>query len=210
MQADQKFIINIDENPESALNLAAELFHSGKIFIYPTDTIYGIGGNPFDENVLKRISDIKGRNEKKQFIWLLSDFENLMNYVDVIYDTHLDFLQKIWPAPVTIILNLNARTKEIINQDTIAVRIPQNDFCLKLLKEISRPLISTSVNRSGEDPLKHIEQIVNNFSQDVDAILFQSDSTERKSSTIVDLTSKQPKLIREGSIKFVELLQNFS
>ena len=81
MQADQKFIINIDENPESALNLAAELFHSGKIFIYPTDTIYGIGGNPFDENVVKRISDIKGRNEKKQFIWLLSDFENLMNYV---------------------------------------------------------------------------------------------------------------------------------
>src|SRR4030066_1233017 len=117
MQADQKFIINIDENPESALNLAAELFHSGKIFIYPTDTVYGSGGNPFDENVLKRISDIKGRNEKKQFIWLLSDFENLMNYVDVIYDNHLDFLQTIWPAPVTIILNLNTRTKEIINQD---------------------------------------------------------------------------------------------
>jgi len=210
MQADQKFIINIDENPESALNLAAELFHSGKIFIYPTDTIYGIGGNPFDENVLKRISDIKGRNEKKQFIWLLSDFENLMNYVDVIYDIHLDFLQKIWPAPVTVILNLNARTKEIIIQDTIAVRIPQNDFCLKLLKEISRPLISTSVNRSGEDPLKHIDQIVSSFSQDVDAIVYYSGTIEKKSSTIIDLTSKQPKLIREGSIKFVELLQNFS
>jgi len=210
MQADQKFIINIDENPESALNLVIELFHSGKIFIYPTDTIYGIGGNPFDENVVNRITDIKGRNEKKQFIWLLSDFENLMNYVDVIFDTHLDFLQKIWPAPVTVILNLNARTKEIINQDTIAVRIPENDFCLKLLREISRPLISTSVNRSREDPLKHIDQIVNNFSQDVDAIVYCSETIEKKSSTIIDLTSKQPKLIREGSIKFVELLQNFS
>jgi L-threonylcarbamoyladenylate synthase len=210
MQADQKFIINIDENPESALNLAVELFHSGKIFIYPTDTIYGIGGNPFDENVLKRISDIKGRNEKKLFIWLLSDFENLMNYVDVTYDIHLDFLQKIWPAPVTVILNLNARTKKIISQDTIAVRIPQNDFCLKLLKEISRPLISTSVNRSGEDPLKYFDQIVSGFSQDVDAIVYYSEIIEKKSSTIIDLTSKQPKLIREGSIKFVELLQNFS
>ena len=210
MQTDQKKIINIDGNPESALILAAELFHTGKIFIYPTDTIYGIGGNPFDENVVKRIADIKGRNEKKQFIWLLSDFENLMNYVDVIYETHLDFLQKIWPAPVTIILNLNERTREIINQDTIAVRIPQNDFCLKLLKEISRPLISTSVNRSGEDPSNRIELIVNNFLQDVDAIIFYSETTERKSSTIIDLTLKQPKLIREGSIKFVELLQNFS
>lgn len=210
MLADQKKIINIDENPESALILAAELFHTGKIFIYPTDTIYGIGGNPFDEEVVKRIADIKGRDEKKQFIWLLSDFENLMNYVDVIYDTHLDFFQKIWPAPVSVILNLNERTKRIVNQDTIAVRIPQNDFCLKLLKEISRPLISTSVNRSGEDPINHIDPIVASFSQYVDAILFRSELTETKSSTIIDLTSKQPKLIREGSIKFVELLQNFS
>jgi len=210
MQADQKKIINIDENPESALILAAELFHTGKIFIYPTDTIYGIGGNPFDEEVVKRIADIKGRDEKKQFIWLLSDFENLMNYVDVIYDTHLDFLQKIWPAPVSVILNLNERTKRIVNQDTIAVRIPQNYFCLKLLKEISRPLISTSVNRSGEDPINHIDPIVASFSQYVDAILFRSELTEAKSSTIIDLTSKQPKLIREGSIKFVELLNYFS
>jgi L-threonylcarbamoyladenylate synthase len=210
MQADQKKIINVDENPESALISAAELFHSGKIFIYPTDTIYGIGGNPFDEEVVKRIVDIKGRDEKKQFIWLLSDFENLMNYVDVIYDTHLDFLQKIWPAPVSAILNLNERTKRIVNQDTIAVRIPQNDFCLNLLKEISRPLISTSVNISGEDPINHIDLIVDSFAQYVDAIFFQSESTETKSSTIIDLTSKQPKLIREGSIKFVELLQNFS
>lgn len=210
MQADQKNIINIDENLDSALILAAELFHTGKIFIYPTDTIYGIGGNPFDENVVKRIADIKGRDEKKQFIWLISDFENLMNYVDVIYDTHLDFLRKIWPAPVTVILNLNERTQKIINQDTIAVRVPKNDFCLKLLKEISRPLISTSVNRSGEDPINQIDPIVHNFSHYVDTIFFQSESTEKKSSTIIDLTSKQPKLIREGSIKFVELLQNFS
>jgi len=210
MDADQNKIINIDENPESAIILAADLFHAGKIFIYPTDTIYGIGGNPFDENVVKRIADIKGRNEKKQFIWLLSDFENLMNYVDVIYETHLDFLQKIWPAPVTVILNLNERTKAIINQNTIAVRIPQNDFCLKLLKEISRPLISTSVNRTGENPLNEIDQIVNNFLPDVDAIIFYSETTEKISSTIIDLTSKQPKLVREGSIKFVELLQNLS
>ena len=210
MQADQKNIINTSENPESALILAAELFHSGKIFIYPTDTIYGIGGNPFEENVVTRIADIKGRNEKKQFIWLLSDFESLMNFTDIIYETHLDFLQKIWPAPVTVILNLNERTKNIIKQETIAVRIPQNDFCLKLLKEISRPLISTSVNRTGENPLNRIDQIVNNFLQEVDAIFFNAETTEYKSSTIIDLTSKQPKLIREGSIKFVELLNYFS
>jgi L-threonylcarbamoyladenylate synthase len=210
MDADQNKIINIDKNPESAIILAADLFHAGKIFIYPTDTIYGIGGNPFDENVIRRIADIKGRNEEKQYIWLLSDFENLMNYVEITSEIYLDFLQKIWPAPVTVILNLNERIKEITNQDTIAVRIPQNDFCLKLLKEISRPLISTSVNRTGENPLNEIDKIITNFLPDVDAIIFYSETTEKKSSTIIDLTSKQPKLVREGSIKFVELLQNLS
>jgi len=210
MQADQKKLINIDENPDLALMLATELFHSGKIFIYPTDTIYGLGGNPFDDGVVKKIADIKGRDEKKQFIWLLSDFENVMNYTEIVFENHLEFLQKLWPAPVTVILNLNERTKTIANQETAAIRIPQNDFCLKLLKEISRPLISTSVNRSGRDPVSQIEQIINDFSQDVDAIIFSSQPSEKISSTIIDLTSSQPRLIREGSIKFVELLQKFS
>ncbi len=210
MQVDKKKLINIQENPDSALMQAAELFHSGKVFIYPTDTIYGLGGNPFDEFVVTRISDIKGRDEKKHFIWLLSDFENVMNYTEIIFENHLEFLQKIWPAPVTIILNLNERTKEITKQETAAIRIPQNDFCLKLLKEISRPLISTSVNRSGNDPVNQIEQIITDFSQDVDAIIFSSNQPEKSFSTIIDLTSANPRLIREGSIKFVELLQKFS
>lgn len=210
MQADQKKLINIEENPDSALMLATELFHSGKVFIYPTDTIYGLGGNPFDEFVVQRIADIKGRDEKKQFIWLLSDFENVMNYTEIVFENHLEFLQNIWPAPVTVILNLNERTKTIANQETAAIRIPKNDFCLKFLMEISRPLISTSVNRSGNDPVNQIEQIISDFSQDVDAIIFNPQPSEKASSTIIDLTSAQPRLIREGSIKFVELLQKFS
>lgn len=209
MKADQK-IINVDENPDLALNLAAELYQSGKIFIYPTDTIYGIGGNPFSEDVVRRIAEIKGRDYKKQFIWLLSDLENLMNYVDIIYQNHIEFLRKIWPAPVTIILNLNERTQKITKCNTIAARIPKNDFCLKLLIEISRPLVSTSVNKSGEKPLNQIGEIVKTFSHQVDAIFFNSEKEEKKFSTIIDLTSGKPKLIREGSVKFVELLQNLS
>jgi L-threonylcarbamoyladenylate synthase len=210
MPADRKNIISIDENPDNAIALAAELYRSGRIFIYPTDTIYGIGGNPFDENVAKRIAAVKGRDEKKQFIWLISDFENLMNYVDIVYENHLDFLQKIWPGQLSVILNLNDRTKKIIKQNTISVRIPGNDFCLKLLKEITQPLISTSVNRSSEMPLTEIKNIIENFSEDVDAVFYSSAQAPGLSSTILDLTSEQPKLVREGSINFVELLKYFS
>jgi L-threonylcarbamoyladenylate synthase len=210
MQGDQKKTINIEENPDLALMFAVELFRSGKVFIYPTDTIYGLGGNPLDDLVVKRINEIKGRDEKKHFIWLLSDIEKVLNYAEIVNENHLEFLQKIWPAPVTVILNLNERTKKVAKQETAAIRIPQNDFCLKLLKEISRPLISTSVNRSGNDPINQIEKIINDFSQDVETIFFSSQAQGNVYSTIIDLTSEQPKLIREGSIKFVELLQNFT
>jgi L-threonylcarbamoyladenylate synthase len=205
-----KNLINIDEHPESGLVLAAGLYQSGKIFIYPTDTIYGIGGNPFNENVVKRIAAIKGRNEKKQFVWLISDFENLMNYVDITSDGHIDFLQTIWPAPVSVILYLNDRTKKMTAFDTIAVRIPDNKFCQELLMEIKLPLISTSVNRSGEDPVNKIQKITQNFSKDVDAIIYNSQPVKASSSTIIDLTTEKPKLIREGSVKFVELLKNIN
>ena len=210
MEASYNNIINIDDHPESSLILALGLYKSGGIFIYPTDTIYGIGGNPFDKNVVKRIKDIKGRNENKQFIWLISDFENLLNYVDVTFENHFDFLQKIWPGPVSVVLNLNDRTKKITDFETIAVRIPNNNFCQKLLNEIRQPLISTSVNRSDQDPINQIELIIENFSQDVDAIIFSYDQIRLISSTLIDLTTEQPKLIREGSTKFVELLKNFS
>ena len=202
--------INIDDDMNSAVALAAELFHSGRVFIYPTDTIYGIGGNPFDEKVMNRIADLKRREESKKFIWLLPDLEKVLNYVEIIYEDHLEFLDRIWPAPVTVIVNLNERTAEITRQKTIAVRVPQNDFCLKLLNEISRPLISTSVNLSGDKPLTNIDAIIHNFSHLVDAIFFNRATFGNISSTIIDLTSKKPILVREGSIKFVELLQNLS
>lgn len=210
MKFDFSNVFDIELNFEKALLTAVDLFNSGKIFIYPTDTIYGIGGNPFDENVIKRIAKVKGRDDKKQFIWLLSDFENLMNYVDIVSGSHFEFLRQLWPAPVSVILNLNERTREIVNQETVAVRIPQNNFCCKLLKEVSRPLISTSVNRSGQAAINRIEDIVKNFLSDVDAIFYNSDTSGKKSSTIIDLTSEYPKLVREGDVKFVDLLQYFN
>jgi L-threonylcarbamoyladenylate synthase len=210
MLTDSNNIINIEENLDSALVLAMNLYHSGNIFIYPTDTIYGIGGNPFDQKVVKKISGIKGRDEKKQFIWLVYNFENLLNYVEIIYENHLDFLQAIWPGPVSVVLNLNERINKLTNLETVAVRIPANNFCEILLGEIKQPLISTSVNRSGQTPVNQLEEFTSKFADEVDAIFFNSAPISNISSTIIDLTSDQPKLIREGSIKFVELLKKFN
>jgi len=203
-------VFDIDTQLEVCLTLAVMLYHSGKIFIYPADTIYGIGGNPFDKNVVQRISDIKGRDEGKQFIWLLPDFEKLFNYVDIENEKHISFLQKIWPGPVSVILKLNKRIGENINKETVAIRIPDNEFCKKLLAEIRQPLISTSVNLGGKSPMDNNDIIIEKFSSLVDAIFYKAEQTHKTFSTIIDLTTDQPKLIREGTIKFVELLKYFN
>jgi L-threonylcarbamoyladenylate synthase len=203
-------IFDIDEQPEVSLTSAVDLYHSGKIFIYPTDTIYGIGGNPFDKKVVQRVSKIKGRDDEKKFIWLISDLNKLFDYVDIGNENHINFLQRIWPGSVSVILNLNKRTSENVNMDTVAIRIPYNQFCNKFLTEIRQPLISTSVNLSGQEPLDSVEMIIEKFSSLVDAVYYTREQLPRTYSTIIDLTASEPKLIREGSIKFVELLNHFS
>jgi len=201
---------NIDEQFEISVKEASELFFAGKIFIYPTDTIYGIGGNPFNEQSVKRINHAKGRDTNKRFIWLVNNMNILLSYVEINYESHLDFLRSIFPAPITVILNLNARTKKIVGSDSAAFRVPDNQFCNKLLTEIGFPLISTSVNRSGKSALNDYVEIEQEFSNDIDALFYSKTKNIPLASTIIDLKNRKPVLIREGAIKFVDLLNKFN
>jgi L-threonylcarbamoyladenylate synthase len=201
---------NIDEEFEKSISAASELFSAGKIFIYPTDTIYGIGGNPFNESSVGRINNIKGRNTAKQFIWLIPSVDILRKYAEIYYESHLNFLNTIYPAPVTVVLNLNSRTKKIVGLNSAAFRIPDNHFCNKLLTEVGMPLISTSVNRSGKNALNDYIQIEKDFSKAVDALFYSKTKNIPLASTIIDLKREKPSLVREGTIKFVELLDKFN
>jgi L-threonylcarbamoyladenylate synthase len=200
---------NIDENLNKSIDEAAKLFFNGGVFIYPTDTIYGFGGNPFNENVLRRISEIKKREEWKRYIHLVGNIEILLKYVDIKYEDHYDFLLKIWPNPVSVILKVNSQTKKIYKSDTMSFRIPNNKFCLKLLENIKMPLISTSVNHTGQEPLNSPDVILQEFGKEVDAVFYSEKKSYFIASTLIDLSSEKPVLIREGKIKFKEILKHF-
>ncbi len=201
--------LNIDENFDNAVNLATELFFNGGVFIYPTDTIYGFGGNPFNDEVLRKITIIKGRPDWKKYIHLIGSVEILKKYVEFNSEKIFDFLLNIWPNPVSVVLKLNEQTRDILGSETGAFRIPNNRFCLKLLNEIKMPLISTSVNRSGKQPLNDPDMIMQEFGKEVDAIFYTSKKSFFQASTVIDLTDDEPKLIREGKIKFTDITKNF-
>lgn len=199
----------VDENLNQSIEKAAELFFNGGVFIYPTDTIYGFGGNPFNEMVLNRISEIKRKSKWRRYIHLVGSMEILLKYVELKYEEHYDFLLKIWPNPVSVVLKVNSQTKEIYKTDTMAFRIPNNKFCMRLLNKIKMPLISTSVNYSGEEPLNNPELIIQEFGKQVDAVFYSEKKSYFIASTVIDLSNQKPQLIREGKIKFEEIIKKF-
>ncbi len=206
----KSLLINIDERFEESISIASELFLKGSIFIYPTDTIYGFGGNPFNEMAIKKISEVKGKINWRRYIFLISDIEILKNYTDIDSERYLDFLLSIWPNPVSVILKLNKKYQELLQAETGAFRIPNHRFCYKLISELKMPLVSTSVNRTGNEPLNDSSMIIQEFSNEVDAIFYSNKKSYFEASTLIDLSKDEPALIREGRIKFVELMKKLN
>ena len=210
IEKQKSILINIDENFDESIIIACELFLKGSIFIYPTDTIYGFGGNPFNEMTIKRIGEIKGKVNWRRYIFLISDIEMLKQYADINSEKYLDFLLSIWPNPVSVILKLNEKYQELLQSETGAFRIPNHRFCKKLIDELKMPLVSTSVNRTGSEPLNDPSQIIQEFSNEVDTIFYSDKKSFFAASTLIDLNKSEPVLVREGKIKFVELMKKLN
>lgn len=202
-------IISIEKNIQHAVSLGRDMFLEGRIFIYPTDTIYGIGGNPFNEDVVERIQNIKGRNTDKRFIYLIDSIETLLRYADFPFEEYIDFLKSIWPNHLTAIVKLKPSAQNLFGQHDAAFRIPDNHFCQKLLSTIKMPLISTSVNRSGQHPLFDSASILNEFRDEVDAVFYQNGNSLQEASTIISLVDEEIKLVRAGKIPFGDILNKF-
>ncbi len=202
-------LINIDSDFDKAVQQAKKLYLEGSVFIYPTDTIYGFGANPFNIEAVKRIDEIKHREHGKMYILLINSIESLIKYIEIKSENHLDFLLNLWPNPVSVVLTLNSKTSEILGTETAAFRIPNHRFCVKLTSELQMPIISTSVNRSNQPPMVDPSVIADEFSSETEAIFYSDKKCYYEASTLIDLSDSVPKLLREGKIKFEDILEKF-
>ena len=200
----------IDDDIESVLKLAHKLYFEGSVFIHPTDTIYGFGANPFNKEAVDEISRIKQRDEERKYILLIQNIDSLLKYIRVVDDLHIDFLMNIWPNPVSVILPVKNEVADIVESETLAFRIPSHNFCQRLLERIQAPIISTSVNRSGEPALNDPQAIIQEFRDEVGAVFYSQKKQIPVSSTLIDLTQQVPVLIREGRIPFHHILHEFN
>ncbi len=175
-----------------------DILEKGGIFIYPTETIYGIGGNALIESVYDRIKKIKQRDDKKNFIWLFKDID-MMRKFTFINAKEEQLIKKYHPGPLTIILK-----SKIENFDYIACRISPHPFLNKLFELINFPIISTSANISNQQYIHKFDLIYSIFSKKVDVLV--EDDIENKDnnalpSTIVKVENNKIIILREGKIK---------
>lgn len=134
----------------STLKKAISLLEQGKVMLYPTDTVWGIGGNAFSKKVADKIAEIKNREAGKGFIVLMKDLESVALVVTAIPQKVEEILNEA-EHPTTVIYPLKDERLQHLASDenTIAIRIPKEGFVKEFLKECSFPLISTSANRKG-------------------------------------------------------------
>ena len=192
---------------DDAVATCALLIKSGEILVFPTDTIYGIGCDPYNDRAVERIFAIKGRNEKKPLpvlAYSTADAEKIVS----LGDAGRVLAKKYWPGVLTIVAPI--ADKKISRRVTaagssLAVRVPANECVLSLLKRC-KYLVGTSANPSGEGPGKSAQEVLNSSLKGYDALLDGGPVENGIESTIVDITGR-PKVLREGTIKANEVMQ---
>ena len=184
-----------------------EVFKTDTLMVFPTDTVYGLGGNGDDDSVTSRIYRVKQRSEDKPLTLHLFSRDDIFSYVLDISEKQKALIDKLLPGPYTIILPANSEAPDVSvsREKKVGIRVPDSDSFRGLKQHIDFPLVGTSVNKSGEPPMTDFDRIVEEFGGIVDLFIESEEEMSGESSTVLDLTFDPPKVIRgEFSLEDIE------
>lgn len=194
----------LSSNDKDSVEIAAKVLMSGGTIIYPTETLYGLGGISTDERCYSSIFRIKSRPINKPFPVLVKDINMLMKYAYISEKAKI-LIEKFWPGPLTLILKSKKNVFPISPHisklsNNVGFRVSAHSFVKKLFELVDKPIISTSANISGEENLYTFADLKSVFNNKVDLIINSGTISASKGSTIVDCSNNPPKVIREGDI----------
>jgi tRNA threonylcarbamoyl adenosine modification protein (Sua5/YciO/YrdC/YwlC family) len=183
---------------EHAIEILKE---SNGLIAYPTDTIYGLGCDAHNPKAVDALIKLKGDRTGKNFSILVDTLTMLEKYA-VINDAQRKILKEHLPGPFTFVLHASKKTPAYLvsEKGTIGIRIPRNRLCRALVKELGKPLITTSLNFSGKPVVTDPEKMPKKLKEGI-AVILDAEKIEGLGSTVVDLTGKKPKILRKGQGK---------
>ena len=198
--------LNAREN--EALSLAAGWLRQGRLVVFPTDTVYGVGVDAFNAVAIEQLYRVKERPLSKGIPILLAD---LVDLDEVAYDVPASarrYIERFWPGPLTLIVPRHPDLPAIISPNQgIAVRMPDCDVARALIREAGGAVAATSANRSGHAPAQAGRMALAELDGLVTAVLDNGPAPGGVSSTIVDCTGAAPRLLRAGPITAAALSQ---
>ena len=185
---------------------AARFVGSGGVTAFRTDTFYGLGADPLNANAVRKIKELKGREENKPILLLISDVDQVDRFIEE-PDSYRKIAVQHWPAALTLIGRARPElpTDLTAGTNTIGLRLPDDEEVRAFVRVCGGALTATSANPSGSPPAQTAAQVENYFPTGIDLIIDGGAAVSSEASTVVDISGQPPKMIREGAIKKSDL-----
>ena len=197
------FIKLYPENPDPRkISQVIDVLRRGGVIIYPTDTVYGMGCDIFNQKAIERIGLIKGVKPKKEhFSFICYDLSNISEYTRTLSTPVFKLMKKALPGPYTFILAANNKVPKLLNskKKTVGIRVPDHSIPRLLVKELGQPILTTSI-RDEDDVIEYStdpELIYEKYKDLVDVVI-DGGYGNNVASTVVDCSGDQIEVVREG------------
>lgn len=190
--------INPDHPQPYQIACVAQCLRDGGVIAYPTDTTYGIGCSIFNKKGIERIYRMKGRERNKPFSFICSSVSEVTQYARV-SNVAFKYLKRYLPGPYTFVLEATRDVPDLLltRQKTVGIRIPDNRICIDLVLALGNPIITTSANLSGEEPVGDPFLIESTFGKQLD-IVIDGNILMTDASSVINLVGDVPEVLRAG------------
>lgn len=197
------------------LQQAASLLQLGGVVAFPTETVYGLGANAFAPKAIAKIFEAKGRPSDNPLIAHIADIEQLSLLAVEVPELATILLNAFWPGPLTLVLKKQPTVPNEVTAglDTVAIRMPRDPLARELIRLADTPLVAPSANRSGKPSATTWQTVLEDLEGRIDAVVCGDPTQLGIESTVVDVTSYAPVILRHGSITeemIAEVLRNAS
>lgn len=175
-----------------------DVLQQGGIIAYPTDTTYGIGCSIFSKKGIERIYQLKQREKKKPFSFICADLSEVSRYTRL-SNFAFKILKRHLPGPYTFVLEASSVVPELVmtRQKTVGIRIPDNVICQRIVAQLGHPIITTSANRSGEEPIGDPWLVQDELGHDLDLVV-DGGLLHHDVSSVVSLIGDRAEVLRKG------------